>query len=310
MESMPKRARSTTLDPERLDVWNRMVKKLMALVIPINLLMEQALRLPTGNHKKMMATLVEKMEMEDLIHARELIAVQIRKLQLCQDLRDSEDFIVMTDLDDVEVIEPTSMTSRTPTTPATATSRTLTTRRAMPAASSSLAPSEAMTQGSTGTNGAGKVGDVKGLEIVFGYIPPCHCGHQARLHLSRTEKNIEKFFLRCPRDPGVQCNYFQWTTAQPFQDVTAWKYKDQGEGAVPAAEALQDIVQNTCQHKNTTKQGSNGDVERVTCKMCGKLLSVKSRKEIKEKKTSSSAGTTADFEEYQKFLEWKKHQKK
>ena len=33
MESMPKRAWSPTLDPERLDVWNRMVKKLMALVI-------------------------------------------------------------------------------------------------------------------------------------------------------------------------------------------------------------------------------------------------------------------------------------
>ena len=202
-------------------------------------------------------------------------------------------------------IGPTSTTSRTPMTPATTTSRTLTTRRHMPTASSSLAPSEALMQDSTGTNGAGKVGDVKGLEIVFGYIPPCHCGHQARLHLSRTEKNFEKFFLRCPRDPGVQCNYFQWTTAQPFQDVTAWKYKDQGAGAVPAAEALQDSVQNTCQHKNTTKQGSNGEVERVTCKSCGKLLSVKPRKEIKDKKASSSTGTNAEFEEYQKFLGWK-----
>jgi hypothetical protein len=101
------------LDPERLDVWDPLVRKLMALVIPSNLLME--LHLPTSNHKKMMATLVEKMEMEDLIHARELIAVQIRKLHLCQDLRDSEeDFVIMTDLDDVDVIEPTLGLHRRP----------------------------------------------------------------------------------------------------------------------------------------------------------------------------------------------------
>ena len=91
-----------------------MARKLMALVIPINLLMEQALRLPAGNRKKMMATLMEKMEMEDLIHACELIGVQIRKMQLCQDLRDAEDFSLLTDLDEIEVIDPTSMTSRTP----------------------------------------------------------------------------------------------------------------------------------------------------------------------------------------------------
>lgn len=48
----------------------------------------------------------------------------------------------------------------------------------------------------------------------------------------------------------------------------------------------------------------------MTCKICGKLLSVKPRKEIKEKKTSPWTRTTSDFEEYQKFLEWKKEQKK
>ena len=87
-----------------------------------------------------------------------------------------EDFSLLTDLDEVEVIEPMSSNPRTPLSPPTATSRTLTTRNRAAPSSSSLAPSETMTQCSAGTNAAGKVGDVKGLEVIFGYIPPCNCG--------------------------------------------------------------------------------------------------------------------------------------
>ena len=166
MESMPKRARSTTVDPERLDVWQRMVRKLIALVIPLNLLMERALKVHNNNHKQMMTTLVEKMEMEDLIHARELIALQIRKLQLCQDLLDSDEFTLLTDPDEMEIRPSMSLPPRTPTNPSTATFRTSATGRQNKPAGSQLAHSEALTQASTGTNGAGKVGDVKGLETI------------------------------------------------------------------------------------------------------------------------------------------------
>ena len=48
-----------------------------------------------------------------------------------------------------------------------------------------------------------KIGDVKGIELIFGTIPSCHCGMEARLHLSLKEgKNFERTFLRYPRPIG------------------------------------------------------------------------------------------------------------
>ena len=159
-----------------------MVRKLIALVIPLNLLMEKALGvINTKSPKKAFAMLVDTMGIEDFIYARELVNVQIRKLQLNQDVgyggcgelhyvdkstgyrTDGNYIIGLKDaLGDGTTILQHTDDAQLHGDPYT--------------------PSETMTQCSVGTQGAGKVGDVPGLEVIFGYLPPCMCGQKVRLH--------------------------------------------------------------------------------------------------------------------------------
>ena len=115
--------------------------------------------------------------MEELIYTREIVNTQIRRIKLEQDLQDSDQFTMVTSREESpstrssrRFMNPPSASSRTPTTPNPVTPMW---------GGTTPAPSETPTQCSGGTSGAGKVGDVPGLEVLFGEIPVCHCGHRS-----------------------------------------------------------------------------------------------------------------------------------
>ena len=120
-----------------------------------------------------------------------------------------------------------------------------------------------------------KVGDVKGLSVLFGKAPSCHCNRTCRVHIClKQNHNFEKMFYRCPLPIGQQRRKYQWLEIQPFLELGAWKYKEQpGQAATSYYAALQEMVQDTCGHLETTKLGSNAYIDKLSCKTCGKELS-------------------------------------
>ena len=272
--------------------WARMVQKLMALVIPMNYYLENMMQ-ASNNNRCLAKKMVNSLNMEDLIFTRELVNAQIHKMQLEYDEEDSGSFSLV----------PSTSGKRPESPPPSRGYR-------QRSSASSAAPTEVSV--TTQKRGEAKVGDVHGLEVIYGDNPSCHCGLMGRLHLAQTEgPNFDRTFYRCPRPIGNQCRFFMWTTQQPFHDVTSWKYQDQGQGRTPPAEALQLMVQEKCTHPKKTRQGTNGLEERKTCKICRKILKQEPKHGVGSKAKNNQSGTssTASAEEmleFQKFLTWRR----
>jgi len=247
----------------------------------------------SNNNRRLVKKMVNSLNMEDLIFMRELVNAQIHKMQLEYDEEDSGSFSLV----------PSTSGKRPESPPPSRGYR-------QRSSASSAAPTEVSV--TTQKRGEAKVGDVHGLEVIYGDNPSCHCGLMGRLHLAQTEgPNFDRTFYRCPRPIGNQCRFFMWTTQQPFHDVTSWKYQDQGQGRTPPAEALQLMVQEKCTHPKKTRQGTNGLEERKTCKICRKILKQEPKHGVGSKAKNNQSGTssTASAEEmleFQKFLTWRR----
>jgi hypothetical protein len=270
-----------------------MVQKLMALVIPMNYYLENMMQMHTNN-RRLVKKMVNHLNMEDLIFTRELVNAQIHKMQLEYDEEDNESF---------SLVSPSKERR-----PGSAQSSMGYQTRQGPA---SVAHTE--TSVVTQNRHEAKVGDVHGLEVIYGENPSCHCGLMGRLHLAQTEgPNFDRTFYRCLRPIGHQCRFFMWTTQQPFHDVTSWKYQDQGQGRTPPAEALQLMVQEKCTHPKKTRQGTNGTEERETCKICRKILKQEPKITYKSKSKTGTTSTASaeEMAEFHKFLAWRRENEK
>lgn len=143
--------------------------------------------------------------------------------------------------------------------------------------------------------------------------PICRCGDRATIFISKTARNPDRLFWRCPRGRGKQCSFFQWLEDQSFQirDVQP-----------QSMEYIRKRMQEECPHRITTRAGPNAFFDQTTCKDCGKLL----RKERKSRPpkapapaktpttpayssppsvTSVASASIKETEEWQEFLRWK-----
>ena len=157
---------------------------------------------------------------------------------------------------------------------------------------------------------------VPALEKIIAAAPECYCHRQAKLHVSKTEKNHNRLFWRCQQMGGVgrsQCQFFQWLNYQPLR----------------MAKVEQDpqisYFQTQCRHEQLSKVGSNFFRKKVRCMVCGLLLEdekinqdvVNERRSEKksEKKNITKGGQAKETKppknqsqdaEFQEFLAWKR----
>ena len=124
-----------------------------------------------------------------------------------------------------------------------------------------------------------------GIQLLMGDPPMCACGKVSKIYMAFTEGiNHERVFFRCPNPAGAptQCSFFQWAKYQPMEDLAAWKFMENEMGVRRAPrDIIKDMVQEVCQHERTTRNGTNQYYERVTCLVCGKLVSQQARAKAK-----------------------------
>lgn len=300
MESSPKRARQVTTDPARLQVWERLVKKLLRLVIPLNLLLERFLGKNNNGPDQVVAT-ISTMDRDDLIYIREMADSFIDQRRIEENLSENERFSLV----DGQTSRTSSPTP-TPTSPET----TRTSRR--PASSSrilsgSIPEAPGLYWEMLHMGQSYMLIDVKGVEVLFGKIPECQCKVPAgTLVVNIDGPHVHKVCWVCNQQ---SCKYFQWTRNQPLQELRNWKYLQQpGGGPVSHAEVIKMMVQDQCSHEKTTKAGSNAHVLKERCLICEKML--KDERRQKSGATSQPPATAREIKQFQQFLQWQSQQEK
>lgn len=83
--------------------------------------------------------------------------------------------------------------------------------------------------------------------------PICRCGDRATIFISKTARNPDRLFWRCPRGRGKQCSFFQWLEDQSFRDVQP-----------QSMEYIRKRMQEECPHRITTRAGSNAFFDQTT----------------------------------------------
>lgn len=68
---------------------------------------------------------------------------------------------------------------------------------------------------------------------------------------------------------------------------------------------LECMIQESCPHTETTKVGTNAYKERISCRLCKKLLETKDKKNVADKEKEKSL----DNEAYQQFLRFQEFQR-
>ena len=138
-----------------------------------------------------------------------------------------------------------------------------------------------------------QIDSLPGIEMLTGPRPRCRCGLQVKIHLSTEANHEEEIYFRCPKCPGQQCEFKQWTPCQPLKDVTSWKYRQQpGEKPKSYAEALEGMVQEICPHSSTHRKGSNAFLTKVTCRYCNKVIRQEKKAVVTETASHSSPSET------------------
>lgn len=143
--------------------------------------------------------------------------------------------------------------------------------------------------------------------------PQCYCHKNALLFVSKTEKNPNRLFWKCPNPRNRQCSFFRWLAQETIrpdllpvgtpESTVEWMLKRQQE---------------VCQHIRTTRSGSNAFYRRTRCLDCGTLLEKESagyqpqRAESEQKSEAAGSSKEAKIplmqnmeKEYEEFLAWR-----
>eukprot|EP00435_Cladocopium_sp_Y103_P038110 s2710_g10.t1 len=174
--------------------------------------------------------------------------------------------------------------------------------------SSAIAPSQA-----SSINGT----DLLTEQIYRMVGPPLQCDHHeaTKLYVCRKQgENYKRLFWPCPRSRGQQCQTFVWCQVQPYLDQAYQPEAEEMDRATMAssptaksqmsAESLLLEAQRRCQHKKTSKSGTNPYKIQEKCTICGKILHEEKTElglKIEAEKKKKAMEPT-----YQEYLEWKR----
>eukprot|EP00435_Cladocopium_sp_Y103_P039146 s2194_g10.t1 len=282
-----KRSRAEPNVPLAWSGWSRLARKLLQLLIPLNLMIERIL----GEHRdqsRVLRRAVRYMETEDLTDFQHFIQEEINRRGT------------------TNIENPNSEIGSPVSESESDTYSLLTWKSTSPRSNAAKAiPKKTGKKEKIEEENTEKiVDDVQGLEMLIGPRPMCNCRPHlpTQVHVSHTPKNPDRMFFRCPKEQGTQCRFFQWCPTQPLQDVTSWKHRQQpGEEPKNDAEVLISLVQESCPHPKTHGRGSNQHVKKTTCCNCDKVISVVPRNQA----TSSKNTQEQEFAQFQEYLKWK-----
>eukprot|EP00434_Breviolum_minutum_P025504 symbB.v1.2.022535.t1/scaffold2006.1/size92704/3 len=145
--------------------------------------------------------------------------------------------------------------------------------------------------------------------------PKCYCRKNAQLFVSKTEKNPNRLFWRCPNSRPRQCSFFRWLAQETLRPELL-----PPDTPASTVEWLMKRQQEVCQHTLTTRAGSNAFYRQIRCMDCGLLLGKEAtgyQQQKAESEKKSEAGSRpgdrkmvdANMEkEYEEFLAWRNRQ--
>ena len=215
-----------------MKAWTQLTRRLLVVLMPLQYLFEHLLETIMGaqSQRRVLARLIENMSDEELHHVTKMAKDEMnRRGEL------SDTFIVISD----------------------------------PEQRSDGSQRKVQKETLVRTQRCDQIDSLPGIEMLTGPRPRCRCGLQVKIHLSTEVNHEEEIYFRCPKYPGQQCEFKQWTPCQPLKDVTSWKYRQQpGEKPKSYAEVLEGMVQEICPHSATHRKGSNAFLTKVTCRYC------------------------------------------
>ena len=280
-----------TSNPEdkAVKAWTQLTRRLLVVLTPLQYLFEHLLETIMGaqSQRRVLARLIENMSDEELHHVTKMAKDEMnRRGEL------SDTFIVISD----------------------------------PEQRSDGSQRKVQKETLVRTQRCDQIDSLPGIEMLTGPRPRCRCGLQVKIHLSTEVNHEEEIYFRCPKYPGQQCEFKQWTPCQPLKDVTSWKYRQQpGEKPKSYAEVLEGMVQEICPHSATHRKGSNAFLTKVTCRYCNKVIRQEKKAVVTETVSPSSPSETLprpstptptspqegvtepeDYQDFMDFLRWRR----